>query len=170
VRLGQANVDENPDIAARFFITYLPAIYHVKQRQVRQLDFQSEAMRTVGTGRRDAPTLYALLDTQSAELLFQPWSSLWHPWGVIARTMGTMGRLAEVVKSWSTWSLGYVLPGWTEEERVFAMLMIFIVGMTSLAMLVFYMARQEYMEQSKKQTEKAKKDSPGKKKESKKSK
>ncbi|KAI9307613.1 thioredoxin-like protein [Cunninghamella echinulata] len=34
---GQVNIDENPALAARFFVSRLPSMYHIKDHQVRSL-------------------------------------------------------------------------------------------------------------------------------------
>jgi hypothetical protein len=72
-------------------------MYSIKNRQVRDVDFQSTWVKRVNKGRRTATTLIELL--QSPQILeriqvWAPWSS---PWGLVGHTLGFLG-----------WMIGFV--------------------------------------------------------------
>lgn len=92
IRLGQVDIDKNPGLASRFFLTFLPALYHVQEHEVRTLDFRAHYFKAVGNGRRDAITLYEFLKADKWKDI-EPWGWFFNPWNLPGVLLGWLGRM-----------------------------------------------------------------------------
>ncbi|KAI3657519.1 hypothetical protein MP638_001212 [Amoeboaphelidium occidentale] len=97
VQLGSVNTDDNTNIASRFYLTYLPSIYHIKNRQVRLLDYGLPVLRHSQYANRDADSLYNFLKNNIYEKIDQ-WSYVFNPWSVFGVFLGFLGTLVGLLQ------------------------------------------------------------------------
>lgn len=84
VRLGKVNVDECMSLSARFFVSGIPTLYHIKNQEVRQY-----------TGPRTVSDLYKMLKDESWQGI-EKWQYL-SPFSVPGKILGFLATIAVVV-------------------------------------------------------------------------
>ncbi|CAO3613974.1 unnamed protein product [Cunninghamella blakesleeana] len=99
ISFGQVNIDENPALAARFFVSRLPSIYHIEQRKVRSL-----------TIPRTSNQLVQLLENNEWESIgpIGYWRS---PFGIFGILVGYTGYAVKTISSYSPWLVVGLLSG-----------------------------------------------------------
>ncbi|KAI8975434.1 thioredoxin-like protein [Mycotypha africana] len=99
VQLGKVNVDNNPGLAARFFISRLPTLVHIKDREVRQ----------VQSTRTDNDIISFVTLEQWRDV--KPKNGLLSPFSLFGHLVGFTGKLVKKVSSYSPWTLIGLLTG-----------------------------------------------------------
>ncbi|CAO3644738.1 unnamed protein product [Cunninghamella echinulata] len=97
---GQVNIDENPALAARFFVSRLPSVYHIKDHQVRSL---SPLPRT-------SDQFVSFLENKEWETI-QPIGYWQSPFGIFGIMVGYTGLAVKKISTISPWLAVGLLSG-----------------------------------------------------------
>ncbi|KAI9143905.1 thioredoxin-like protein [Paraphysoderma sedebokerense] len=99
VKVGRVNVDVESATTARFFVTRLPTIYHIKHGKVRAIDikFTKSSLMSYMEGMEWTKV--------------EPWSSWWSPFSMVGVTVSYIGSISKIVTS-VTNKLSEYLPQW----------------------------------------------------------
>ncbi|KAF7723993.1 hypothetical protein EC973_001453 [Apophysomyces ossiformis] len=92
-KFGQVDTEVNPGLAARFFISRLPTLVHIKNGQVRIID------------QRDPQALVELLEYQTWRNI-TPVNSLVSPFSLFGIFVGYIGLAVKYVSRVSPWAVG----------------------------------------------------------------
>ncbi|CAO3617601.1 unnamed protein product [Mucor hiemalis] len=115
VKLGKINVETNPGLSARFFISRLPTIVHVKDHQVRIVkNIQKE---------NDIVSFVTLEEWREVE----PQSGFIAPFSLFGKMVGFAGKMVKRLSSHSPWTLIGVMTG----ALVFAISLPILLGRKS---------------------------------------
>ncbi|CEG68093.1 hypothetical protein RMATCC62417_04415 [Rhizopus microsporus] len=100
VQVGKVNVDTNPGLAARFFISRLPTVVHIKDHQVRSLP----SIKTVS----DVVGFITLEQWRQID----PKSGIVSPFSLFGRLLGFVGSIVKKASTYSSpWTLIGILSG-----------------------------------------------------------
>ncbi|KAG1462155.1 hypothetical protein G6F46_004141 [Rhizopus delemar] len=100
VQVGVVNVDTNPGLAARFFISRLPTVIHVKNHEVRVLT----SIKTVN----DIVGFVTLENWHQVD----PKSGFLSPFSLFGKLLGFVGKTVKMASNYSSpWTLIGVLTG-----------------------------------------------------------
>lgn len=99
VKLGKVNVETNPGLSARFFISRLPTIVHVKDHQVRLVK---------NTQRENDIVSFVTLEEWRE---VDPQSGFIAPFSLFGKLVGFAGKTVKRLSSHSPWTLIGVMTG-----------------------------------------------------------
>ncbi|KAI7899236.1 thioredoxin-like protein [Cokeromyces recurvatus] len=99
VKLGWVNIEDNPGLAARFFISRLPTVVHIKDHQVR----------IVKRIQRDADIVNFITFEEWRNV--DPKSSLMSPFSPFGKMVGFTGKVVKKLSSYSPWTMIGILTG-----------------------------------------------------------
>ncbi|KAI8982529.1 thioredoxin-like protein [Pilobolus umbonatus] len=114
VRLGMVNIDENPGLSARFFVSRLPTVVHIKDHEVRVLNSIQRENDIIG---------YVTLEEWKQD---KPKSGFISPFGLFGRLIGVVGKTVKKLSGYSPWTMVGVLTGFL----IFAFSTPYILGRT----------------------------------------
>ncbi|KAL0073666.1 thioredoxin-like protein [Phycomyces blakesleeanus] len=92
VKLGKVDTDSNPYLAARFFVSRLPTVVHIKNRQVRFIS------------QRNPSALLQLLEEETWKEI-EPKTGVMSPYGFMGISFGYIGAIVKKVSTMSPWTL-----------------------------------------------------------------
>ncbi|KAI9358772.1 thioredoxin-like protein [Pilaira anomala] len=98
-KLGLVNVETNPGLAARFFVSRLPTIVHIKDHQVRVLKPTQK--------ENDIVSFVTMEEWREVE----PKSNLISPFSLFGKMVGFVGKTIKKLSAHSPWTLIGVLTG-----------------------------------------------------------
>ncbi|KAL9546008.1 hypothetical protein MBANPS3_006872 [Mucor bainieri] len=99
VKVGAVNVETNPGLAARFFVSRLPSIVHIKDHQVRSLKPTQR--------ENDIISFVTMEEWRDVE----PKSGLISPFSLFGKMVGYTGKVVKKLSAYSPWTLIGVLTG-----------------------------------------------------------
>ncbi|KAI8647142.1 thioredoxin-like protein [Parasitella parasitica] len=99
VKVGAVNVETNPGLAARFFVSRLPTIVHIKDHEVRSLK---------PTQRENEIVSFVTMEEWRQ---VDPKSGLISPFSLFGKLVGFTGKTVKKLSSYSPWTLIGVLTG-----------------------------------------------------------
>ncbi|KAL7311908.1 hypothetical protein PS15m_009618 [Mucor circinelloides] len=99
VKVGAVNVETNPGLAARFFVSRLPTIVHIKDHQVRSLKPTQR--------ENDIISFVTMEEWRDVE----PKSGLISPFSLFGKMVGYTGKMVKKLSAYSPWTLIGVLTG-----------------------------------------------------------
>ncbi|KAG2215552.1 hypothetical protein INT46_000358, partial [Mucor plumbeus] len=99
VKVGAVNVETNPGLAARFFVSRLPSIIHIKNHEVRNLKPTQR--------ENDIISFITMEEWRDVE----PKSGLISPFSLFGRMVGFTGKMVKKLSAYSPWTLIGVLTG-----------------------------------------------------------
>ena len=92
MKVGKANVDENPELSGRLLIVSLPTIYHVKNGEFRHHE-----------GSRNLEEMLRYVKHNLFEVEYDPLSWVWHPQSPHMILLGFLFRIAVEVRVCFFW-------------------------------------------------------------------
>ncbi|KAI3635933.1 hypothetical protein MIR68_006031 [Amoeboaphelidium protococcarum] len=148
IKIGQVDIDQNPGVASRFYVSYLPSLYHIHNRTVRSVDFRDSYFvqkgKQSGSSGRDAKVLYQfIVDKQWQKIA--PWSPayIWSPFSLVGKTVGwcgyVLGNLHLFVKNISAYSVSMLNVKGGVNVGVEALVFVLLVAVLTVA--IFYIFR-----------------------------
>ncbi|CEP11409.1 hypothetical protein [Parasitella parasitica] len=99
VKVGAVNVETNPGLAARFFVSRLPTIVHIKNHEVRTLKPPQR--------ENDIVSFVTMEEWREVD----PKSGLISPFSLFGTLVGFTGKMVKKLSSYSPWTLIGVLTG-----------------------------------------------------------
>ncbi|CAO3651089.1 unnamed protein product [Mucor fragilis] len=99
VKMGAVNVETNPGLAARFFVSRLPTIVHIKDHEVRSLKPTQR--------ENDIISFVTMEEWRDVE----PKSGLISPFSLFGKMVGYTGKVVKKLSAYSPWTLIGVLTG-----------------------------------------------------------
>ncbi|ORZ25052.1 thioredoxin-like protein [Absidia repens] len=93
IYFGKVNIDENPALAARFFVSRLPTLFHVHQHQVRALPLTGDVSLMIDSLKHQEWTAISPIGG---------WRS---PYGLFGRLLGWTGYSVKILSTVSPWQM-----------------------------------------------------------------
>ncbi|KAL1922626.1 uncharacterized protein VTP21DRAFT_10165 [Calcarisporiella thermophila] len=111
VAIGKVNVEENPGLASRFFISRIPQMYHIKDHEVRKVNITFETSSVVD---------YVVKEKWKEDKV---WNGLFSPYSIGGTVMNGLGIFSGVVSNVTRTVPAYILwPGMMVASFAFAWL------------------------------------------------
>ncbi|KAJ3042353.1 hypothetical protein HDV00_007487 [Rhizophlyctis rosea] len=99
IKVGRVDIDKNPDVASRFFVQRLPTIFHITNKEVREVPLN-----------RDGDVLFKYLRDEDWKEV-EPFSAWLSPFSPVGRAVGFMGSFGQRVQAALTYLRQY-FPTW----------------------------------------------------------
>ncbi|KAJ3123192.1 Thioredoxin- transmembrane protein 1 [Nowakowskiella sp. JEL0407] len=125
VRVGKVDVDANPSLTSKFYISSLPSVFHLKSNSKLKCDSEESGQCDIKSekqtsdkyfevrslqAQRQIDTLFAIIRDETWKDI-EPWNSIWSPFGIIAKALGLVGNLGKLVNSGIDFALERI-PWW----------------------------------------------------------
>jgi len=96
IKFGKINIEENPQLASRFYITSLPTLFHIQDKQVRKFSIE-----------RTKENLIKFIENREWQVI-KPRGYLASPFSVIGRWVGYASVIGAFITSFAKWIQQYI--------------------------------------------------------------